>query len=518
MQIKNNCKSYSKATVAGLLVVVCFFLKPASNFAQPVLSAENIALGGGGTAYLSGFEATFLNPANLAVPSHEGNLHIGLAHIGMSYEPILSAVSVNKQFSQFKSSFYPFHPGSNKISEVQRSLLLSENYSGNNTKSQHLNRADIILGGFVWQKNDKAFSVGVRTRLGSRVETGRGWYSPEFQDADDERIRDFTLNQQKQQLYEFSFGYAREFTLINGLIPRLSKLYIGIAPKLVISGMYHNLGYDARYSVTDNGGIIFNSDFSFKSTGDFSKATTRYMESADIQYAISGSLNRNIPSRPRGYGFGLDFGFTYLIPLGSELPTEKNNLEHADVTKSLRISFSFTDIGAIRYTKDPLQLSADQDSLLLDQQEISQSMFTGAGGQYLAFFDEARSLPNPLLNTNYLSRSDFSQVLPTSVNAGLLFELNRLKLISDLTLGINNTAFTTTKLSVHLGMEVRPHQQIPIRFGTRMASGTPVTFGFGTGFESRHWDLKLGTQIIMRSQTLTSEFAGGAFAGLQLHF
>lgn len=518
--LQKEYSAYFLKSAAGvLLAIFCLFAKPFGSIAQPLISADNMALGGGGTAFVSGFEASFLNPANLAIPSHEGRLHIGLGHMGLSYQPVLSATSANTQLSNFKSSFYPYTAGSHLITGEQRTLLLAENYGDNGVRSQHLNRADLIIGGFLLQKGDEAYSFAIRSRMGSRIETGRGWYSYEFQDnSDEDRIRDFTLNQQKQQLYEFSFGYGREFTIINGLIPRLSKLYVGIAPKVVISGMYHDMEYDARYSITDTEEIIYNSDFSFRSTGNFSRASTSYMSTSDVEQAISGTLDREVATKSGGYGIGFDFGFTYLVPLGGELPTEKAEREHAEVNKSLRISFSITDIGAVRYYDQPLQLTAGQDSLQTSQQEITQTMFTGAGGQYLAYFDEVSSFSNPFLSPDTESRSGFIQMLPTSINTGLLFELNRLKLISDLTLGLNNTAFTTTKLAVHLGMELRPHLQIPLCLGTKIAAGAPVNVGFGTGFESRHWDFKVGTQIIMRSQALTTEITGGAFAGLQLHF
>lgn len=506
---------------AGLIICFAVFglLLPYSGVkAQPVLGAENIALGSGGTAYLSGFESTFLNPANLAIPSHEGRLHIGIGHLGLSYEPILSTASASDQFSNFRRSLSPYTPGDNVITDTQRNELLDEHYPGNRNVSRHLNRADLILGGFLWQNRDEAYSFVIRTRIGSRIEIGRGWYSYGYQNRDGTRIRDFTLTQQKQQLYEFSFGYGREFTIINGLIPRLSKLYVGIAPKFVISGMYHDLQFNAGYRETGEGDIIYNSDFSYHATGDFSRLTSRYLRGADPANSIGEILDRAPLSPAGGYGIGFDFGFTYLIPLGSGLPTEQPGRERSEVTRSLRIAFSLTDIGILHYSDQPIRLSSSADSLQLPTQDVTGTMFTGAGGQYLFLFDEASSLPNPFRNSDIQTGPGFEGVLPTSANAGMLFELNRLKLMADLTLGLYNTAFTTTKLTAHLGLEIRPHRQIPLRFGTRLAAGTPINFGFGTGLESRYFDVTVGAQILMRSRTLTSEFAGGAFAGLQLHF
>jgi hypothetical protein len=98
-----------------------------------------------------------------------------------------------------------------------------------------------------------------------------------------------------------------------------------------------------------------------------------------------------------------------------------------------------------------------------------------------------------------------------------MLELARIKVVGDLTLGLNNTAFTTTKLALHLGVEARPIQQIPVRFGTRLAAGLPTHLGLGTGIETRYWDFNIGAQVLVRSRTFTSEFVGGAFAGLQIH-
>src|SRR5699024_10067662 len=97
-----------------------------------------------------------------------------------------------------------------------------------------------------------------------------------------------------------------------------------------------------------------------------------------------------------------------------------------------------------------------------------------------SYFHNSTAIPNPLLNAQKMSRSSFSTLLPTALNAGILLELSRVKLMGDLTLGLNNTAFTTTKLMAHFGLEIRPVRQIPVRFGTRLAAGLPPRIGLGT--------------------------------------
>jgi hypothetical protein len=376
----------------------------------------------------------------------------------------------------------------------------------------------MILGGALWQGKHEAFSIAARARFASRIDVGRGWYSDKFIPSGDKKVRDFTLNHQKNYLYEVSFGYAREFTFINGLLPRLSKLYVGIAPKLVLAGPSINAEYHGQY-IRDNNGSpdIYVTDFFYRTTGQYTRMTTDYLRTSDPQQAVSDNLNRRFKFQHTGLGMGFDFGLTYLIPLGDNLSTIEEDPTKSVVSKSLRVAVSVNDIGVLRYNKQPLELSSPKDTTQIAQQLIKKSMFIGADGQYLSYFDDSSTLPNPLVGATNTHDNDYSDLLPTSINAGIMLELARIKVVGDLTLGLNNTAFTTTKLALHLGVEARPIQQIPVRFGTRLAAGLPTHLGLGTGIETRYWDFNIGAQVLVRSRTFTSEFVGGAFAGLQIH-
>jgi len=502
-------------------MLLYLFLGSKSLLAQPVLSARNTALGSGGTAYLTGFEATFWNPANLMIHDHYGTLHFGIGNTGILYEPVLSSDAAGDQYFNFTDSFYPYKPSAASITNAQRDVILNDNYPRSSLISQYQTRGDIILGGALWQRKDEAFSIAARARFASRIDVGRGWYSDKFIPSDNKKVRDFTLNHQKNYLYELSFGYAREFTFINGLLSRLSRLYVGIAPKIVLAGPSIDAQYYGQYVQSqDNSSNKKNSyisNFFYRATGQYSQMTEDYLRSGDPQRAIADNLNRRFRLQNTGFGLGFDFGLTYYIPLGNDLPTINDDPTHSLVSKSLRIAFSVNDIGMVRYNKQPLELSSLPDTTQIGQQSPKQSMFIGADGQYLSYFDTADTLANPLINAQNVSRNDFSTLLPTSVNAGVMLDLSRVKVMGDLTIGLNNTAFTTTKLALHLGVEVRPIKQIPIRFGTKLAAGLPAHFGFGTGIETKYWDLNVGTQVLIRSRTFTSEFVGGAFAGLQIH-
>lgn len=487
--------------------------------AQPIVGAENIALGGGGTAYLSGFEATFWNPANLAVNERQGTIHFGIAHTGILYEPVLSSNAPDKQFLNFTDTFYPYKSDAVGITPDQRQSILNHNYPRNSLTSQHQSRADIILGGLSWQRGEATFTFAARARFSSRTEVGRGWYSEDFVTSNEQEVRDFTLNQQINQFLEFSLGYGREFTFIQGLLPRLSKLYVGIAPKFVLAGPSFNATYDARYIQSEDGNSdIYTTDFFYRTTGDYSQMTFDYLSaSSDPETVINRNLSKALEFQTTGYGMGFDFGLTYLIPLGNDLNIIEDTPEKSVVAKSLRFAISINDLGMIRYSKEPLELSSQQDTTQTGSESPKESMFIGSGGQYLVYFDEADSLSNPIRGANNTKEGAFSALMPTSLNAGVMIDFNRIKIMGDLSLGLNNTAFTNTKLAIHLGLEARPLQQVPIRLGARIASGFPTRVSLGTGIETRYWDFNIGSQLLVRSNTFTSEITGGAFAGIQLH-
>jgi len=507
---------YFAAPVILLLALVSTIPKHLN--AQPVRGAQNTALGGGGTAYLTGLEATLWNPANLTINDRPGQWHFGFGNAAILHEPVLSTDVAGDQYYSFKDTYYPYRAGATTISESQRQTILNNNYPTNQLTSQHQTRADIILGGVLWQRDDEAFSIVARARFASRIEVGRGWYSNNFENSNEGQIRDFTITQQRNKFYELSFGYGREFTFINGLFPQINKLYIGIAPKLMLAGPGMNLNYDARYiRPSDGSGVVFAQQFSYESTGNYSKASQAYRAGAPPKQAIRNNFDRTLRLDNTGYGAGVDFGLTYLIPLGNDFSTIGQTPKASITSKSIRIGFSVNDLGMVRYSKNPLRLSAAADTTTLAQQRPMNSMFIGANGQYLAYFDNAETLSNPLTESQNPTNDTYTTLLPTSMNAGMVFQYSRVKLMADLTLGLNNTAFTTTKLAAHIGLEAYPIKQVPIRVGTRLAAGLPTRLGLGTGLEMEHWDFNIGTQVLIRSRTFTSEIIGGAFAGIQLH-
>ncbi|MCW9707323.1 DUF5723 family protein [Fodinibius salsisoli] len=513
---RTTIKKQFGAALIGLLFMG--WLSPAVSSAQPVITAEGTAMGGSGTAYYNGFEATFWNPANLMIQDRPGQFHIGVGSGGGHYEPILAGSSIRHQASNFLDGYFPYKRKTVTITEKERATILDTHFQNQKLQAENQQQSELILGGALWQRKDYAFSIVARARYASRVTVGRGWYDDAFVNQNSQQLRDFSLSQQRSEYYELAIGYAQEFAFINGLLPQLNKLYIGISPKIIVAGPSFNASYDARY-IRNNSSIRnpLVTAFSLQSSGSFSDATVEYLESRNPRQAIDQNFSDRYKFQPTGYGIGFDFGLNYIIPLtkGTSDLSEEGSLAPQ---KSFRIAFSLNDIGGIRYNEQPLSLTSTKDTLQAGQPASVDEMFIGSGGQYLSYLHQRPFHPNPLLTADEESSEKYSVLLPTSINAGILLDLSGFKFTGDLSVGLNKTAFTNTNLSLKAGIEVRPVEQIPIRLGTRLAKEQPFQLGFGTGIETRYWDLMISAQALFQAPHQPNTLSGGAFGGMQFHF
>ncbi len=519
--MNNNTISYLLAMAGARCLALSLFLLLGAVYttdAQPVVSARNLSLGGGGTAYLSGIEANFYNPANLAIYDRRGKFHLNIGNIGAYFEPVLSEKSPRSQYEKFTGVFAPLDSTEQRIDSRLRMRLINDNYTKGDLTSEHFARADFVWGGLQWRKEDRSISLALRTRMGSRIEVGRGWYSPETILAGENNIRDLTLIKQLRVFHEISLGYSQELKFLNGLIPRINRFYIGFAPKFIIGGAYQNAIYKGRYIREQNQPtVLFKEQMSYLSSGSISRMTEQYIEGAAIQSG-QGALGNSFNVQPTGYGVGMDFGLTYVMPLGSDVSPIKKGENRTPMEKSLRIAFSMTDIGIIRYSKSPLSVEKNPTITQLDPEPLAETKFIGAPGQFADFLNRTKVISDPLRNNSTRKNHAFNVMLPTSINAGAVLDINRARIMADLTLGLKNTALTNTKLTARLGFEARPVTFMPVRLGTTLAAGKPVSMSAGIGIETANWDLSLAGQVLFKSNTLTTDVVGGGFSLLRLHF
>lgn len=480
-----------------------------------MLTPKNIALGGGGASYITDYNANFYNPANLMIQDREAKTSFGLFTPGFYFNGVQNFQNLNSQRENFLNYIQPDPVNQPQLNASTRQTLLDENYGRNRTTSLHRARADITWFGINWKKNEKAFSVVARSRRASSFEVGKAWYSDVPVIEDNVEILDRSLKHSFLTLHEISFGYAESVPFLNGLSSRLDNFVIGIAPKFLLSGSLQNASWNNVYARNlDGNNFQRKQTFSYAAVGKFNDAITSFEANNFALLQNSNSFN-NSYTDITGFGAGLDIGLTYLLTLGDDFSIV--NTEDEFTRKSLRLSFSITDVGFINYAKNARQISDQSSTSTIADPNLglSNTTFIGSSGQFIQYIsDYAESNP---FEGNPQSEESFSNLLPTSLNAGALFQLNRLKLMGDLRVGFTNNAFNSTKLISSFGIEIRPFQFLPLRAGTQLATELPGIFSLGTGIETKHWDLSIATQFTSRFDTNTS-LAAVSMAALQFHF
>lgn len=481
--------------------------------AQPVLTPKNVALGGGGSTYITDYNANFYNPANLFISDRIRNFDFGIGITGTYFNGVQNFTGFNDQRTNLENYLYAYQPGDYDISAMERNLIIDDNYIRDRTTSLHQTRLEGTLIGFKFKNEKRALSLAVRNRTASSFEVGRGWYTTQLQESNGERILDRTLVHRYQSMYEVSVGYAESFRFFTEMTPRLDELTIGFAPKLILAGPYQEASWQNRYINNGDGSISQVSQFDYQSSGSFSTSLTQYLAGTPVQAALTNNVTDKIIDI-QGYGAGLDVGFTYLITLGNDLSTISAGQR---TRKSLRLSFSITDIGFVNYENDLTEMSISLDtvaSALPDN--VSDESFVGAPGQFLSFVD-SYGATNPFTQTNIKSGGQ-QVLLPTALHGGILFEVNRLKLMGDLSMGLSNNAYNSKKLVTSVGVELRPLPFLPLRAGTQLASELPSFFSFGTAIETKFWDLSIATQFVSRTFQENPTLTGVTVAALQFHF
>lgn len=490
-----------------------------SGFSQPVLTPKNMGLGGGGGSYLTDYSANFYNPANLLINDRTKTVDVGFLTTSSFFNGLLNSTDLNEQKENYLDYFTKYTAGAYNIAETEKNEIENTHFRRERLTSIHQSRIETLLFGVNWINNDRAFSLTARTRVGSTFEIGRNWFTNSELNIDNTLHSNQDLVHRYQILHEFSLGYAESSSLINGLSSRLDKFLIGFAPKVILAGPYQNAVWRNEYS-QDNGAATINrkQEFFSRTAGSMSTATTAYLNSTPVNNAISNNINglqdelKNI----HGIGIGVDMGFTYLLTFGSDLSTLSSNLTPTD--KSLRLSFSINDIGFVNYTDQSLIIEkVSSNSTVASFPIAANEVFVGVPGQFLQYL-ETHGDGNPIQeNKDDFKEESFSTLLPTSFNGSVLIELNRLKFMGDIGIGLSNSAFTTTRPTTALGMEIRPLKFLPLRGGVQFTPGLPGSFNFGSAIETKHWDLSVSMMLSARSFTTETNISGAGFAVLQFH-
>lgn len=485
--------------------------------AQMMYSPKNMALGGGGTAYITGYEALFVNPANLQIRDKNYRFQLSLGQVGSYHNSPFQIIEPVEMFNSYYNRFSEIGAGQNLISQEDRINFIDRYYTDSQTSQEFLTQTEIHWFGLKFFRDEKSYALALRTRVASRYRLGRGHFDLTPIEIDDFERIDQSLTHRFQTLHELSFGYSNSFAFLNGLFPRLSEFIIGVAPKIVASGSMADVEYRNRYDrPIGESQWVRESQYSLQSSGAMTQAIQQFMLTGDAATSTGNAFVNNDLFKPSGVGVGLDVGLTYLLTFGDDLSTIRRDEESTE--KSLRLSFSLTDLGAVHYFDDPYTISYNREEAEADEPGLSDRYFSGSPGEDLFFLNQQEE--HPLL-TDWEHEQDelsFETILPTAFNAGALFQINRVKLMGDFRIGLTDNALVTPKFMGFVGTEIRLLPFLPLRAGTRFATRLPGYYSFGTGIETQRFDISASVQFRSKAGEPTLEPVGASAVALKLYF
>lgn len=476
-------------------------------------NSQTIAMGSGGTAYISGFHSNFVNPANLMLEMHRANVEVGFLNFGLKAGGDLANVAVYNKYLTTGQL----------IAGSTRENMLSEWFGDNPENIRNLSTTFSMAPiGVSYRASKQAFSLATRLRVTEDFTLNKGMaqlitYGLDSDIFSERTPVDFSSN--TVSFAEISLGYARELDFIP--IPKIpfiddAKIYAGIAPKYLYGVYSTNLEFNSFLTMNDpqlgsQYNITHEFDYTLKTIGVLSRQLQEYERAysqdsnAELgDYVDTGDISDDL-SGAQATGFGLDFGVTAELDVSSlPIPLFRNK------QKLLRVSMSFTDFGSLNYDKDASDVYAD-------------GSFTYEGAKDEDSFDNYFDNLSDSLQNDVYGNFDSQQIsgikynLPSMFNFGTSLEMGRLLVAIDYGVGFNNNGINSDRSTVSIGAQYKLFGFIPFRVGTRMGGYSSAAYSAGFGLDFNNFEFTFGASSVANSEKNGSSL-GAAWSGLIIRF
>ncbi len=497
------------------IFTIAFALSAASLVAQSRhYNSATLGMGGGGTAFIDGYHANFLNPANLMLDDgRKPRRSLGL----------VGGVGVRAGGSFVNLDVYDQYLTRGLTIEGQTRVDMLNDWFGSdvtNTRDLSLT-VDVVPFGFSSRGKKSAFSLATRVRTTEDLTFNKGFAELLFYGLDSEQFGSgvpVDFNSRTISYTEISVGYAMELPLpLSGIVEAIPfingmKLYAGVAPKYLVGLQSVELDMTSTLtvnpvSINSNGGIAHNFEYSLYSYGELSEQLRAYSlarETDDdaklddfVDYSGSdiGTL---------GSGFGLDLGVTAVLDVS--LPA----LGFFGKNQKLALAMSITDMGSITYDETPSRVTA-AGIVTIDGDVGDQ-----APGDY--FEDLADSLGNDVYGGfTSLDASGQKYSLPGMYNFGAALTLGKLTTTLDYGFGFNDVGTNSRRSVLTLGAQYRFLGFIPVRFGTRLGGYSSAAYSAGIGLDFKFLELTVAASSVANSGSNGNSITA-AFSGLVIRF
>lgn len=500
-----------------LIFTVLLALSAASVVAQSRhYNSATIGMGGGGTAFVDGYHANFLNPANLMINNtgRKPKRTLGL----------LGGVGMRFNGSLLNQDVYDTYFTKGLIIEGQiREDMLNAWFGSDVSNTREMTVGlNIVPFGFSNRGKNTAFSFATRVRTIEEFNVNRGFMELAFYGLDPDQFSSpvpVNFSNSIQAYSEFSLGFAMALPIpLTGLIEKLPfingiNIYAGAAPKYIVGLQSNEVDFSSTLQVTpsdQNGPGVITHDFNYSAFvyGDLgaqmaaysnarngSDPNAKFDDYVDYDGSDIGTL---------GSGFGLDLGVT------AELDVSLPALGFLGNRQVLRVSMSATDLGSVSFTENPKEINAN--SIFTFDGDIGDDSF----GDYFDILQD--SLENDVYGGFEAEDApERKYKLPGMYNFGASLTLGKLTTTLDYGVGFNDFGTNTEVSYLTLGAEYRLLNFIPIRVGTRRGGDYSAAYSAGLGLDFRFLELTLGASTVSSDADKGTSLAF-AWSGLVIRF
>ncbi|MDZ7715484.1 MAG: DUF5723 family protein [Balneolaceae bacterium] len=486
-------------------------------------AASNLALGGGGAAYLDGYHANFVNPANLML--NEGvkpRFSLGL----------LGGVSANAGGSLLNVSVYnKYFTSGLTISDQIASDALNKWFGGNPGNMRGAGfQLDVIPLGSSYRSDKWAAGVALRSRMLVDIQFSRGFAELGIYGLDGEIFAEPTpvdLSIEALSFYEASFGYSRKLLTIPSLFGFAEnvKVYAGIAPKLLLGAHNSRLNFNSDLllegvSQNEIDRIQHEFVYTFETTGVLAGQLKEFYNDRQAMNKVPDIDNYIDPKGEDLYevkaaGWGFDLGGT--VEMDISMPLLGNLFKGKE---KLRVGLSLTDIGRVSFKDKVGKFKADDilewEGFEFDKQTIEDEF----NGDREAYMESV--LTDSIAAEIYGSFAPqnvekISRPLPSRMNFGAQLVMNRLSLSLDLGKGFVEKGINSRRLSMSTGIEYRLFGFLPFRAGMRTGGLGSTSYSAGFGLELKNVDFSFAASTVANSENRGAG-VGAAWSGIVLRF
>ncbi|MFH5831907.1 DUF5723 family protein [Halalkalibaculum sp. DA384] len=516
----NTMKRYTQkiALFIGLLTVAAGSVQAQSRH----VSATSLGLGGGGTAYLNGYHANFVNPANLMLQNNtENNFTVGLlGGISTSGGGGLANISVyNKYFTKGLT-----------VTDQVAADALDQWFGSDPEKMQTAGlQLDFIPIGLSTRGEQWSASLALRTRTMTSAGMNRGLAELGIYGLDGEIFsspRPVDLSVESMTFAEVSAGFSTKLLGISNLFGIFENIQVfaGAAPKLLLGMNYSRMNLNSTLEIQRRDDYIdeLRHDFAYtvETTGEVTEQLNNYYNDRQnsSQNPELGDYVEPAASdfyEIKGTGFGLDLGVTAQMDV--EVPIIGAVSSGAE---RLRVGLSLTDLGSVSFDNQFGRFAADDllvwNGFEIDQERIDNE-FNGDEGEYYnhVLADSIGSdIYGGFAPTGVAS---ITKSLPSMLNFGAQLTMNKLSLSMDLGTGFVDRGINSKRASMTAGIEYRLLGFLPLRVGMRTGGYSSTSYSAGIGLAFNSFEFNVAASSVPNSMSNGTNL-GAAWSGLVFRF